>query len=174
MSGLIEIDLKKIVAFSTLSQLGFILVIVSLGARIAGFFHLILHAFFKSLIFLCAGVLLHSFNTQRLKSFGCISNLFLIRAIFISSVLSIRGVIFFSGFFSKDLILDLVFNSKLNTGFYFLVILSIRLTVLYRSRIIMALISPAQKPFIEFSTSFILPPILFLSIISIFIGNYFI
>jgi len=174
LSGVTELDLKKIVAFSTLSQLGFIILIITLGSRLAAFFHLVIHAFFKSLIFLCAGIFIHSFNSQRLKSIGRMSNFNLIRTILISSIFSIRGVIFLSGFFSKDLIIEIVFNSKTNLFMYGLTLISISLTILYRARIIFkTLITYPLKNFIILSRNFILGPVIILRIMSTFIGNFF-
>merc|ERR1712029_103749 len=59
MGAIIEIDIKKIIALSTLSQLGIIIIILGLGNPILSFFHLISHAFFKAILFICAGLIIH-------------------------------------------------------------------------------------------------------------------
>lgn len=109
ISALFEIDLKKVVALSTLRQLGFILTILSFGFFTLCFFHLVVHAFFKSLIFLCTGVLIHTISSQYSKNFGNLNKFSYIIRIFHISRLSLRRVFFISGFFSKDLIVEFFF-----------------------------------------------------------------
>jgi len=172
ITGILERDLKKIIAFSTLSQLGFIIIILSIKINYLCFFHLITHAFFKSIIFLCAGILIHSFNTQRIKIFGRITKLSLVKRVFLLSRLSIRGFLFFSGFFSKDLILDMLFTGSLNHLFYFIIIIRIVLTIFYRFRIIsLAFVNSINKSVIEFNFSNILIPLVVLGAFSLYVGN---
>jgi len=173
--GVVEADLKKVVAFSTLRQLGFIIIVISLGINFLCFFHIIIHAFFKSLIFLCRGILIHSFNTQSIKIFGNIINFSLIKNIFILVRLSIRGFLFFSGFFSKDIILDFSLSSSKNLLIYLMVFIGILLTVLYRFRLIfIAFTNYVQKPFLEFYFKNIFLPVVVLRVISLLRGSYLI
>jgi NADH-ubiquinone oxidoreductase chain 5 len=142
ISGLganLEIDLKKIIALSTLSQLGVIIFTLSLGFYEFSFFHLLSHALFKSLLFLCAGVFIHRIgDIQDIRylrglNLGCpVSSFF-----FIACSLSLCGFPFLSGFYSKDLILESYILCHVNlfillivlVGTFFTATYSIRLTV---------------------------------------------
>merc|ERR1719422_2800317 len=68
ITAMIEIDIKKVIALSTLRQLGVIIIILGIGNPILSFFHLISHAFFKAILFMCAGIIIHNIN-KRKKSF---------------------------------------------------------------------------------------------------------
>nr|UJG45235.1 NADH dehydrogenase subunit 5 [Lepidostoma hirtum] len=141
MSGLgacLEMDFKKIIALSTLSQLGLMMMILSLGYSILAFFHLLTHAFFKSLLFLCAGVLIHSFkDNQDIRLMGGVSNyLPIVGGFFNFSNLALCGVPFLAGFYSKDLILEMVSMSEVNLLIYLLGYLSTGLTVSYTFRLL--------------------------------------
>lgn len=111
MSGLganFEIDLKKIIALSTLSQLGVIIFTLSLGLIELAFFHLLSHALFKSLLFLCAGVYIHGAgDCQDIRLLGGVMKSIPVRSLFFGCCsLSLCGFPFLSGFYSKDLILE--------------------------------------------------------------------
>nr|YP_010586310.1 NADH dehydrogenase subunit 5 [Lepidostoma fui]UZZ44085.1 NADH dehydrogenase subunit 5 [Lepidostoma fui] len=141
MSGLgacLEMDLKKVIALSTLSQLGLMMMILSLGFNILAFFHLLTHAFFKSLLFLCAGVLIHSFkDTQDIRAMGSVSKYMpIVGGFFNFSNLALCGVPFLAGFYSKDLILEMMSMSEVNLLIYFLGYLSTGLTVSYTFRLL--------------------------------------
>lgn len=129
-------DLKKIVAFSTLSHLGFMFIGLSRGIVFLRFFHLVVHACFKALLFIRAGMLIflngHSQDFRQVK-FN-FKNLFFIWVGLIR-VLRLGGVPFFSGFFSKDFILEYFFWRK-NFIFYFLFFISIFFSVYYRFRLV--------------------------------------
>nr|UPL65979.1 NADH dehydrogenase subunit 5 [Onomaus tenuis] len=140
MSGLgasFEFDLKKIIALSTLSQLGLMMMILFLGFSDLSFFHLITHAFFKSLLFLCAGLIIHVMNnSQDIRDMGYIINMLpYTSTCFIISSLSLCGLPFLSGFYSKDLILEGL--SMMNTGFiYFMIMMiSVVFTMSYTFRL---------------------------------------
>jgi len=112
MSGLganFEIDLKKIIALSTLRQLGVIMIVLSLGYSELAFFHLLTHALFKSLLFLCAGVFIHGARDCQDIRFlgGVMSGMPISSLFFVCCSLSLCGFPFLSGFYSKDLILEL-------------------------------------------------------------------
>lgn len=141
MCGLYEYDLKKIIAFSTLSQLGFIIATISVGLSDLAFFHLIVHASFKALIFICAGVFIHNFfNNQDIRRFGFLNKSYCFSlCIFNFANFSLCGFPFLSGFFSKDLILELVLIENINFFIFFLFILGSFLTVFYTFRIIINL-----------------------------------
>lgn len=111
-----EIDLKKIIALSTLSQLGVIIITLSLGLVELTFFHLISHALFKSLLFLCAGAYIHRYgDIQDIRFLGGVGKIFpLTSFLFIGCSLSLCGFPFLSGFYSKDLILESYFIGSIN------------------------------------------------------------
>nr|YP_010585920.1 NADH dehydrogenase subunit 5 [Lepidostoma longipilosum]UZZ43643.1 NADH dehydrogenase subunit 5 [Lepidostoma longipilosum] len=141
MSGLgacLEMDLKKVIALSTLSQLGLMMMILSLGYSVLAFFHLLTHAFFKSLLFLCAGVLIHSFcDTQDIRVMGSVSKYMpIVGGFFNFSNLALCGVPFLAGFYSKDLILEMMSLSEVNLLIYVLGYLSTGLTVSYTFRLL--------------------------------------
>ncbi|XP_043264161.1 NADH-ubiquinone oxidoreductase chain 5-like, partial [Colletes gigas] len=134
-----EYDLKKIIALSTLRQLGLIILTLRVNYYELAFFHIIIHALFKSLIFLCAGDFIHLINNnQDIRKYGNILIIIPIkRLIIIFSLIILIGFPFLSGFYSKDLIIEILINKKLNYIFYLIYILSITLTIRYRIRIIL-------------------------------------
>lgn len=112
ISGLVavyEFDLKKVIALSTLSQLGVIMFSISLGLYLVAFFHLIIHALFKAILFLCAGAIIHGIGgSQDIRFYGGqIVNYPVIRVCLNIANLSLCGIPFISGFYSKDLIVEL-------------------------------------------------------------------
>nr|YP_010882148.1 NADH dehydrogenase subunit 5 [Lopaphus sphalerus]WID87062.1 NADH dehydrogenase subunit 5 [Lopaphus sphalerus] len=133
-----EFDLKKIIALSTLSQLGLMMSILSFGYIYLSFFHLLTHAMFKALLFMCSGVFIHSLsNCQDIRFFG---NLFkqmpLTCICFMISSFCLCGIPFLSGFYSKDIILESCSIGYLNFFTYFLFYFSTGLTVSYSIRLI--------------------------------------
>nr|UPX88766.1 NADH dehydrogenase subunit 5 [Ernodes articularis] len=137
MSASYEYDLKKVIALSTLSQLGLMMSILSLGYVNLAFFHLLTHAFFKALLFLCAGVLIHSFkDVQDIRYMSVGKWMPLIFSGFLISNLALCGMPFLSGFYSKDLILEMMSMSSMNLLIYFLFYFSTGLTVTYSLRLI--------------------------------------
>nr|QLY89670.1 NADH dehydrogenase subunit 5 [Brachycentrus subnubilus] len=140
MSGMganFENDLKKIIALSTLSQLGLMMMILGVGLNILAFFHLLIHAFFKSLLFLCAGVMIHSFkdNQDIRLMMGSVKFMPLIGTFFYISNLALCGVPFLAGFYSKDLILESLFCMNLNFIVFMGAFVSTGLTVSYTIRL---------------------------------------
>nr|YP_010547160.1 NADH dehydrogenase subunit 5 [Orientabia sinica]UYK52047.1 NADH dehydrogenase subunit 5 [Orientabia sinica] len=141
MSGLaanFEFDLKKVIALSTLSQLGMMMSILFLGFKELAFFHLLMHAFFKALLFMCAGILIHNmFDLQDIRMMGSIClQMPLVSICFNFSNLSLCGFPFLSGFYSKDLILEMMFLLNFNLFIVFMLIFSTLLTVSYTFRLI--------------------------------------
>jgi len=106
--ALVQNDIKRILAYSTISQIGFMFIGCGVGAYAAGMFHLTTHAFFKSLLFLAAGSVLHALSGEQdiRKMGGLRKHLPLTYATFLIGALAIAGVPFLSGFFSKDAILS--------------------------------------------------------------------
>nr|WKU83980.1 NADH dehydrogenase subunit 5 [Mallota florea] len=141
MSGLganFEFDLKKIIALSTLSQLGLMMMILSMGYEKLAFFHLLTHALFKALLFMCAGAIIHNMNnSQDLRLMGGLSMYMpLTSACFNVANLALCGMPFLAGFYSKDLILEVVSLNMVNLFIYFLFFFSTGLTVCYSLRLV--------------------------------------
>nr|YP_011017118.1 NADH dehydrogenase subunit 5 [Locastra muscosalis]WQB62476.1 NADH dehydrogenase subunit 5 [Locastra muscosalis] len=136
-----EFDLKKIIALSTLSQLGLMMSILSMGLPDLAFFHLLTHAMFKALLFMCAGVIIHMMNDmQDIRFMGGISNFIPLTSLCMNiSNLALCGIPFLAGFYSKDLLLELVSMSNLNMYMYMLYYVSTGLTMYYTIRLIMYL-----------------------------------
>nr|YP_009510282.2 NADH dehydrogenase subunit 5 [Vespa affinis] len=141
MSGLManfENDLKKIIALSTLSQLGLMMSILSLGSVELGFIHLIIHALFKSLLFMCSGILIHQMsNNQDIRYMGSLINYYpFVSLVFFVSLLSLCGFPFFSGYYSKDLIMEVFLMTKMNLLSMIMLLVSTLFTVSYSVRLI--------------------------------------
>jgi len=133
-----EFDLKKIIALSTLRQLGLIIRILAIGFPKLAFFHLLTHALFKALLFICAGTIIHSIkNSQDIRFIGSlISQIpFTISCINIAN-LALCGIPFLAGFYSKDLILEVVILRNINLLRFFLYFVSTGLTVCYSFRLV--------------------------------------
>nr|YP_010254897.1 NADH dehydrogenase subunit 5 [Cuneopsis celtiformis]QUA05836.1 NADH dehydrogenase subunit 5 [Cuneopsis celtiformis] len=139
LSACFEVDLKKIIALSTLSQLGLMMFTVGIGFPIIAVFHLFTHALFKALLFLCAGSIIHStMDTQDGRILGSLSNLlpFSSSCLVLSSV-ALCGMPFLSGFYSKDLILEGVFNSSNGSLEVFVMLMGAGLSLVYSLRILL-------------------------------------
>jgi NADH-ubiquinone oxidoreductase chain 5 len=140
MSGLsanFETDMKKIIALSTLRQLGVIIIILRIGQEDLAFFHLISHAIFKSILFVCGGSVIHM--VDRRQDSRAIRSLKR-RSPFLILVFSVRNLVllgfpFLSGFYSKDIILEYMFGYNYNFFLYFLIIVATGITVSYRMRV---------------------------------------
>nr|QXX99634.1 NADH dehydrogenase subunit 5 [Graphium xenocles] len=133
-----EFDLKKIIALSTLSQLGLMMSILSMGMADLAFFHLLTHAMFKALLFMCAGVVIHMMNDiQDIRYMGGISLFIPLTSLCLSiSNLSLCGIPFLAGFYSKDMILEMVSMSNLNMLIFILYYFSTGLTMFYTIRLL--------------------------------------
>nr|YP_009024523.1 NADH dehydrogenase subunit 5 [Nobia grandis]AHB38949.1 NADH dehydrogenase subunit 5 [Nobia grandis] len=141
MAGLgacFEFDLKKIIALSTLSQLGLMMYSLSLGLVKVALFHLLMHALFKALLFMTAGCIIHGFKGwQDIRMMGnMMTSLPFISSCFVISNLALSGMPFLAGFYSKDLILELSLLEEMNLLSLFMLFLSTGLTVAYTFRLI--------------------------------------
>nr|AXA45267.1 NADH dehydrogenase subunit 5 [Cochlespira sp. MNHN IM 2013-19079] len=132
-----ENDLKKIIALSTLSQLGVMMMSLGMGMPYLALFHLYTHALFKALLFLCAGMIIHnSSNTQDIRHMGLLfSQVPLTVACMNIANLSLCGAPFLSGFYSKDLILELSLASPTNLLMIILIFLATGMTAAYSLRL---------------------------------------
>ena len=138
--ALVQNDIKKVIAYSTCSQLGYMFVATGLGAYHIAMFHLFTHAFFKALLFLGAGSVIHSMkDEQDMRRMGGLWNKIPITYVFmIIGTLAITGFPFLSGFFSKDAIIEATYYSQSKFGGYAMVacILTAILTAMYSWRLI--------------------------------------
>nr|YP_010952470.1 NADH dehydrogenase subunit 5 [Macroglossum bombylans]WMQ52725.1 NADH dehydrogenase subunit 5 [Macroglossum bombylans] len=136
-----EFDLKKIIALSTLSQLGLMMSILSMGFPELAFFHLLTHAMFKALLFMCAGVIIHMMNDiQDIRYMGGVSVYLPLTSLCLNiSNMALCGIPFLAGFYSKDLILEMVSFSNLNMFVFFFYYISTGLTMFYTIRLLMYL-----------------------------------
>ncbi len=128
-------DIKKVLAYSTVSQLGYMFAALGAGAFASGMFHLTTHAFFKALLFLCAGSVIHAMSGEQdiRKMGGLKGSLKITHLTFLIGTLAIAGVPPFSGFFSKDEILSVTYSKSL----WMFILLSITsvLTAVYMFRL---------------------------------------
>ncbi|MDT8434719.1 MAG: NADH-quinone oxidoreductase subunit L [Anaerosomatales bacterium] len=107
----VQHDVKKVLAYSTISQLGYMFLAIGAGGAIAGMFHLVTHAFFKSLLFLGAGVIIHAAHTQDMREMGGLARHLPVTSVtFGIGALALAGIFPFSGFWSKDEILYAVWH----------------------------------------------------------------
>ena len=113
--GLVQNDIKRVIAYSTISQLGYMFLGLGVGAFSAGIFHLTTHAFFKGLLFLASGSVIHALSgEQDMRKMGALkSKIKITHVVFIIGSLALAGIFPFAGFFSKDEILWSAYNASL-------------------------------------------------------------
>jgi len=138
--GLVQNDIKKVIAYSTCSQLGYMIFSCGLSGYNVSLFHLFNHAFFKALLFLSAGSIIHSLsNEQDLRKMGGLLKLMPYTYInFIVGSLALMGFPFLAGFYSKDVILEIAYAkyTLLGTFAHWLGIISAAFTAYYSFRLI--------------------------------------
>jgi len=134
--ALVQQDIKRVLAYSTVSQLGYMMAALGAGASWAGFFHLLTHGVFKALLFLGAGAVIHAVGSNDVGRMGRLAaRMPQTAAVFIAGSLALAGVPPFAGFFSKEEVLAGVWGAGLGIPFGML-ILTVFLTALYMFRVI--------------------------------------
>jgi NADH-ubiquinone oxidoreductase chain 5 len=178
--GLLQNDLKRVIAYSTCSQLGYMVFSCGLSDYSVGIFHLANHAFFKALLFLAAGAIIHAVNDEQdMRKMGGLKNLIpFTYSIVVIGSLALIGFPFLAGFYSKDLVLELSYGKFTSYSHfsYFLGTLGAFLTAFYSTRLLCLtfLVKPnGYKSVIGFAQetfSYMYLALCFLAIPSIFIG----
>jgi NADH-ubiquinone oxidoreductase chain 5 len=141
IAATLETDFKKIIALSTLSQLGLIIASIAMGIPLIAFFHLVTHATFKALIFICAGAMISlSHHTQDLRQIrGVSTQLPLTTSSLLLANFALCGLPFLSGFYSKDLLLEVSLFNPLNPFILLLLITATGLTAAYSTQIVITI-----------------------------------
>ncbi|MDZ5471826.1 NADH-quinone oxidoreductase subunit L [Bacillus sp. 31A1R] len=133
--GLVQKDIKRVLAYSTVSQLGYMMLALGSAGYVAGVFHLMTHAFFKALLFLAAGSVIHAVHTQDIEKMGGLwKKLKVTGPLFLIGTMAISGVPLFSGFFSKEEILIATWAHG-NTALFWLAVIAAFFTAFYMFRL---------------------------------------
>ncbi len=179
--ALVQTDIKKVLAYSTVSQLGYMFLGLGVGAYSAGVFHLMTHAFFKALLFLGAGSVIHGMSDEQdiRKMGGLRDKMPTTYWTFAVACLAIAGVPFLSGFFSKDLILEEAYASPYGSGLLWLIgTIGAGMTAFYMFRLLFLTFWGETRAdhevahHIHESPSAMTMPLVVLAVLSV-IGGYF-
>jgi len=135
--GCVQYDIKRVLAYSTMSQIGYMILAVGVGAYAAGAFHFMTHAFFKALLFLSAGIVIHALSGEQdiRKMGGLAVRLPFAYWTFLIGTVAIAGIFPFSGFFSKDAVLEQVLAHR-HVWLYWFAVAAAGLTAFYMFRLL--------------------------------------
>uniref|UniRef100_UPI0030DEE36E NADH dehydrogenase subunit 5 n=1 Tax=Dematophora necatrix TaxID=2751867 RepID=UPI0030DEE36E len=178
--GLFQQDIKKVIAYSTMSQLGMMVIAIGLSSYNVALFHLVNHAFYKGLLFLGAGAVIHAVadNQDFRKYGGLISFLPLTYSVILIASLSLVAFPFMTGFYSKDFILESAFGQYYFSSIvvYVIAVIGAIFTTLYSVKVLyLTFLTPALGPKIHYFRAhegdlFLVLPLIILALFSIFFG----
>lgn len=181
--GLFQQDIKKVIAYSTMSQLGMMVIAIGLSSYNIALFHLINHAFYKGLLFLGAGAVIHAVadNQDFRKYGGLIYYLPLTYSVMLIASLSLAAIPFMSGFYSKDFILESAYGQYLLSSItvYYIATLGAMFTTLYSVKVLyLTFLSNPNGPLVNYKQAqaahegdmFMSIPLIILAVFSIFFG----
>ena len=178
--GCVQNDIKRVIAYSTCSQLGYMFFALGVSAYSAGMFHLITHAFFKALLFLGAGSVIHAMSDEQdmRKMGGLYPHIKVTHGLMLVGSLALAGIWPFSGFFSKDIVLEAAWGANTGIGFYafWMGIAAAFLTAFYSWRLLIMTFYGAPRAdektmaHVHESPKVMILPLVFLAIGALFVG----
>ena len=181
--GLFQQDIKKVIAYSTMSQLGMMVIAIGLSSYTVALFHLVNHAFYKGLLFLCAGAVIHAVadNQDFRKYGGLISYLPMTYSLMFTASLSLVAFPFMTGFYSKDFILEAAYGQfKLSSiVVYFIATIGAMFTTLYSVKVLyLTFLTSPNGSLVNYKPNksahegdlFMSAPLVILGVFSIFFG----
>ena len=178
--GLFQQDIKKVIAYSTMSQLGMMVIAVGLSSYNIALFHLVNHAFYKALLFLGAGAVIHAvYDNQDFKKYGGLKKLLpLTYSVMLIASLSLVAFPFMTGFYSKDFILESSYGQFYFSGIavYFIAVTGAMFTTLYSIKVLyLTFITYPNGPVVNYKSAhegniYMSLPLVILAILSVFFG----
>lgn len=168
--GLVQNDIKRVLAYSTVSQLGYMMLALGVGGYVAGVFHLFTHAFFKALLFLAAGSVIHAVHTNDIREMGGLrKQMPWTAAFFLIGALALAGIPPFSGFFSKELILAAAYEKSIIL--FFVAVIAALFTAFYMFRLYFMVFSGENKNRGAHESPFVMTgPMLVLAVFAVVAG----
>nr|QKY63988.1 NADH dehydrogenase subunit 5 [Hypsiglena affinis] len=168
-------DIKKIIALSTTSQLGLMMTMIGLNQPTLALLHMIIHSFFKALLFLCSGSFIHNLNNEQdvRKMGGLLKTSPMTSSFLIIASLSLMGTPFLSGFYSKDTIIETMTNSHTNSWTLMMTLIATILSAHYSTQIILSTLTgyPRTSHNTHNEEKNIINPLMRLTVMSILMGT---
>nr|YP_001434511.1 NADH dehydrogenase subunit 5 [Pantherophis slowinskii]ABF29857.1 NADH dehydrogenase subunit 5 [Pantherophis slowinskii] len=170
-----HLDIKKIIALSTTSQLGLMMTMVGLNQPTLAFLHMITHSFFKAMLFLCSGSYIHNLNNEQdIRMMGGLLKTLPMTSSFLTIAnLSLMGMPFLSGFYSKDTIIETLINSHTNSWVIMITVIATILSACYSTQIMLTTMTgyPRTHHYTHKETKTIINPLVRLMLASILMGT---